>query len=406
VEIVPCARNKWGIWWDFWFYVALGDVEGLLSLPSAILCSHCYVAFPRFEVAEEDEDEGALRHAARLSSGRDLVEEFIAYGVWPLGHGVILDEVTPRWMPTLGGQLVRSPAFVVDLRGRNATAFVREVEAKVAKIVGKYVPKMETLRSWDIRGSNVMLNCVFELNRLSYVGYPGDDYADVAVRRGKHAMPTADKGPSRDKALGAVIKERKLGTTTEGLRAFNHFVVDLLETCVVPGETMSSPELQESSARMLEVTRGHWPRNVPIPRAAGEDMFTSQLARELKIFPYKQNVGAVVSTVMEKDRPDAPRKRRAFARLADPRREAKMARPCTKPAAPGSSMPPPTAPTHERRPPSPPRAAEAMVAVTEVSMELSVGDYLVSGVTMFDAHTRLAPTGEFLIFLRSSRLLT
>jgi hypothetical protein len=46
VEIVPCARNKWGNWWDFLFYVAPGDVEGLPSLPSAILCSHCYVAFP------------------------------------------------------------------------------------------------------------------------------------------------------------------------------------------------------------------------------------------------------------------------------------------------------------------------------------------------------------------------
>jgi hypothetical protein len=90
----------------------------------------CYVAFPRFEVAEEDEDKGALRHVVRLSSGRDLVKKFIAYGVWPLAHGWVLGEVTPRRMPTLGGQLVRSPAFVVDLRGRNAAAFVREVEAE------------------------------------------------------------------------------------------------------------------------------------------------------------------------------------------------------------------------------------------------------------------------------------
>jgi hypothetical protein len=87
VEIVPCARNKWGGWWDFLFYVAPGDVEGLSSLPPAILFSHYYVVFHRFEVAEEDEDEGALRHAACPSSGRDLVEEFITYGVWPLAHG-------------------------------------------------------------------------------------------------------------------------------------------------------------------------------------------------------------------------------------------------------------------------------------------------------------------------------
>jgi hypothetical protein len=36
---------------------------------------------------------------------------------------------------------------------------------------------------------------------------------------------------------------------------------------------MSSPELRESSSRMLRVTGGWWPRNVPIPRAAGEDFF-------------------------------------------------------------------------------------------------------------------------------------
>jgi hypothetical protein len=47
---------------------------------------------------------------------------------------------------------------------------------------------------------------------------------------------------------------------------------------------MSSPELRESSPRMLKVTGGRWPSNVPIPRAAGEDIFTSRLAHEMKIF--------------------------------------------------------------------------------------------------------------------------
>jgi hypothetical protein len=79
-------------------------------------------------VAEDDEDEGALLCAARMSSGRDLVEEFIGYGVWPLAHGWVLGEVCPRQMSTLGQQLVRSPAFSLNLRGRDPTAFVREVE--------------------------------------------------------------------------------------------------------------------------------------------------------------------------------------------------------------------------------------------------------------------------------------
>jgi hypothetical protein len=235
VEIVPCARNKWGNWSDFWFYVSCGEVEDLPGLPPAIMCSHCYVAFPGFKVAEDDEDEGALRYAVRMSSGRDLVEEFIGYGVWPLAHGWVLGEVCPRWMPTLGDQLVRSPSFAVDLRGRNPAAFVHEVEDEAARIVGRYVPKTETLRSWDIRGSNVRLNRVFELNRLPYGGYPGDDDAVVGDRRGKRAVATVDEGPSQGAVPAAATKKRKLGTTVEGLGTSDRFAVDLWRGCLRPG---------------------------------------------------------------------------------------------------------------------------------------------------------------------------
>jgi hypothetical protein len=168
-------------------------------------------------------------------------------------------------MPTLGDRLVQSPTFAVDLRGRSSAAFVREVEAKAVKIVGKYVPRMETLRSWDIRDSNVWLNRVFELNSLHYAGYPGDDDADTAIRWREKAMATVDEGPSRRAAPSAAARKRKLGTMAEGLLASERFAAALLETCAAPGETMSSPELRESSARMLKVTRGRWPRNVPIP---------------------------------------------------------------------------------------------------------------------------------------------
>jgi hypothetical protein len=102
---------------------------------------------------------------------------------------------------------------------------------------------------------------------------------------------------------------------------------------------MSSPELRESSARMLEVTRGRWPKNLPIPWEEGEDMSTSCIARGLRIFPYRQNIAAVVSAVMKKDRQDAAQKRRAVIRLPDPRREAKRARGSVKAAAPGGSQP-------------------------------------------------------------------
>jgi hypothetical protein len=267
------------------------------------MCSHCYVAFPSFEVEEDDEDEGALRCAARMSSGRDLVEEFIGYGVWPLVHGWVLDKVCPRQMPTLSQQLVRSPTFALDLRGRDPTAFVHEVEDGAVRIVGRYAPRTVSLPSWDIRGSNVRLNRVFDLNRLPYGGYPGDDAATAVDRRGKKPVAVAEEGPSREAA--PAIKKRKIGTAFGGLGVSDRFAVELMGTYAALGGRMSSPELQESSARMLKVTGGRWPRNVPIPRAAGEDIFTSRLAHEMKIFPYGRNIVAVVSAVMDKDRQDA-----------------------------------------------------------------------------------------------------
>jgi hypothetical protein len=38
-ELVPCARNKWGNWWDYWFYVSGREVEDLPGLPAAVMCS-------------------------------------------------------------------------------------------------------------------------------------------------------------------------------------------------------------------------------------------------------------------------------------------------------------------------------------------------------------------------------
>jgi hypothetical protein len=320
--------------------VAGGEVEDLPGLPAAVMCLHCYVAFSPFDVAEDDSDEGALRCAARMSSGRDLVEEFIGYGVWPLAHGWELGEVCPRQMPSLGEQLVRSPAFALDLRGRNPAAFVREVEDRAVRIVGRYVSRTEALRSWDIRGSNVRLNRVFELNHLPYDGYPGDDAAVAVDRRGKRPVVVTEEGPSQEAAPAA--KKRKIGTAV-GDWGSDSFAVELMGTCAALRGGMSSPELRESLARMLKVTGGRWPKNVPIPHAAGEDFFTSRMACDLKIFPYGRNIAAVVSAVMEKDHQDAAQKRRALVRIGDPFREAKKARGATKSAAPGSSKPLPAA---------------------------------------------------------------
>jgi hypothetical protein len=57
------------------------------------------------------------------------------------------------------------------------------------------------------------------------------------------------------------------------------------------------------------------------------------------VFPYRRNIAAVVSAVMNKDRQDVAQKRWAVIRLPDARREAKRARGSTKAAIPGGSQP-------------------------------------------------------------------
>jgi hypothetical protein len=88
---------------------------------------------------------------------------------------------------------------------------MREAEDGAARIVGRYVPKTEGLRSWDIRGSNDRLNRVFELNRLPYGGYPREDATD---RRRKKPMGVTEEGPSQEAA--PATKKTKLGTIVGG----------------------------------------------------------------------------------------------------------------------------------------------------------------------------------------------
>jgi hypothetical protein len=70
--------------------------------------------------------------------------------------------------------------------------------------------------------------------------------------------PQADEGSSKEKASVAAARNRKIGMgdVETGPRATGSFVEELMKTCVVPGELMSSPELRETSSCMMKVTGG------------------------------------------------------------------------------------------------------------------------------------------------------
>jgi hypothetical protein len=105
---------------------------------------------------------------------------------------------------------------------------------------------------------------------------------------------------------------------------------------------------------MLRVTGGCWPRNVPIPCAAGEDCFTSRMVRQWRVFPYGRNIADVVSAVMDKDRQGAVQKRQATVRIHEAR--PKRQRGTAKAAASGGGKPPLAAKTGASAPSKAPEA--------------------------------------------------
>ena len=133
---------------------------------------------------------------------------------------------------------------------------------------------------------------------------------------------------------------------------------------------------------MLRVIGGWWPKNVPIPRAVGEDFFTSRMVRDWRVFPYGRNIAVVVSAVMDKDRQGAAQKRQAVVRLPEAR--PKRSRGTVKAAAPGGSQPmlaAKSAAPGSSRVPEAVKAARGLPPpgkrVADFATEISVEDYLV-----------------------------
>jgi hypothetical protein len=98
----------------------------------------------------------------------------------------------------------------------------------------------------------------------------------------------------------------------------------------------------------------------------------------------------------KKHQESARKKRKAPLRFMDPQRNVKAPRPSAKGSTAAAMMPLPAAAA--RRVPSPARADEVMGAkwakIGEASQELSMVDYLIEDVGMFDAHTGLPASDE------------
>ena len=92
IELSYCQKNNWEDDWEqYWFYAKIGfptvDSSEGVSYPLAAKVAefnHITKADFRRTAAGYKECCSAFASAARVMSGRDLIEEYLAAKVWPL----------------------------------------------------------------------------------------------------------------------------------------------------------------------------------------------------------------------------------------------------------------------------------------------------------------------------------
>jgi hypothetical protein len=132
--------------------------------------AHEWAAFsmePPFDCPKDNLSDSAFVWASKFIEGRDAIEEFVAYGVWPLVASVSFDQVSVDAI-AVSKLKVPLPKFVAAHRdGEDEADFLARVELEAKVIVGSYTcPEHDAC----IAGleNNGRLYRVLELARLAY----------------------------------------------------------------------------------------------------------------------------------------------------------------------------------------------------------------------------------------------
>jgi len=149
MELSYCQKNKWEDDWEqYWFYAKIGfpsaESSGEISYPLAAKIEefkHVTKADFRRTAPGYKGCYSAFASAARVVSGRDLIEEYLAAKVWPLTRG---------WLPgsfskvRVAGLKDRLPFPVFGLKKPEDVSddmIVEEIEQEAIAIAGPYLTK-------------------------------------------------------------------------------------------------------------------------------------------------------------------------------------------------------------------------------------------------------------------------
>ncbi|TVU40428.1 hypothetical protein EJB05_13892, partial [Eragrostis curvula] len=201
VELMSGRRGKWPRdWQEHWFYAEVpgeADDEGNVSYP---LASHPVVM--RVVYAPPFEASGLFERccdafctAAKLSSGRDIAEEFIAACIWPIRDGWEVSRFVNNKLKNVRVSF-KSPIFGVKKpAGLTDKQYVGYVEQTASVICGPFTG-LERQACADVLLLTKRMNRVFE---------------EMKVKYGPHEIQVVKKGRKKKDELivGATFVEKK-----------------------------------------------------------------------------------------------------------------------------------------------------------------------------------------------------
>jgi hypothetical protein len=122
---------------------------------------------PSFECADDDSGDVAFVHAMGLIGGRDAVEEYLAYRMFPLLAGFSFTGTAEGEMPVLKVILPLPEFLVTKFKGESYDHFLARVELGVENVVGNY-SHMEHDACIQALPNGGRLNWVFEKAGVAY----------------------------------------------------------------------------------------------------------------------------------------------------------------------------------------------------------------------------------------------
>jgi hypothetical protein len=152
-KLAPVVRNKWTSNWDSnWFYYMVPleqvpDVQGKWNYPlRSMMTPLDYLTDALFECSPGDVNVGAYTETTSIIGGCDIVEEFLACGIWPLREKFEFEvemEETPlskvmvpmlKVTPTIGNQELEAALEAQIVVATNLLVGIYNVEENNAYI--------------------------------------------------------------------------------------------------------------------------------------------------------------------------------------------------------------------------------------------------------------------------------